>query len=639
MKQQMDHLISDFHSEMSIIWNQLALMEPNWTTYIELWQKYREESRLVQLLMELRDDFETVRASILHRSPLPTVEAALSELITEETRKRIKPEIPVVFAVPSRISFNNTFSSQRNYRDISQVQCYNCKKPGHLAKNCTLPSTKSVSQTSFFQVPTNQSSNSQIQCNYCKEPGQTVGNCTSPSSRNMRERRRMNDTAYTPVPSILAEPALERSHETSTSTSSNLDDIQEMLKQALAIGNNKSTTASAFSVPTGTFSNGWFLDSGASNHMTFNFNVFENKHPIVTPKIRAAHGRDPRTEKLVGIGRRVGRLYLLETLIVPKQSKNELTVAASNSLPSTVSPFMSWHSKLGHVSFSRLTYMINKGLLGTTQVDKEPYNISFEPFDLIHYDVWGKSLIASKGGALYYIILIDDLSRFTWIYLFSSRSEFLKIYTDFSRMVKTQFRKSIKTFPADQGGEYISTPFKEFLKTEGSLLQLSYTETPEQKGIAERKHRHIIETAKTQLLSASVPSNFWGESILTGVYTINRIPSIAIGGYHLMNVSMVMVLNKKVIVVTTQRIVDYPRNIPSSTTKVTPLESFETPHDHSMENPNIASLERDLVPEDDALPPRARRPPSRFADYHCSLSSILSIHEPKSYREASISPV
>lgn len=38
------------------------------------------------------------------------------------------------------------------------------------------------------------------------------------------------------------------------------------------------------------------------------------------------------------------------------------------------------------------------------------------------------------------------------------------------------------------------------------------------------------------------------------------------------------------------------------------------------------------------MPPRNRRPPAKYADYHCSLSSILSFYEPKTYREAAAIP-
>ena len=52
-----------------------------------------------------------------------------------------------------------------------------------------------------------------------------------------------------------------------------------------------------------------------------------------------------------------------------------------------------------------------------------------------------------------------------------------------------------------------------------------FTLFPEQNGVAERKHRHIVETARSLLLSAFVPSEFWGEAVLTAVSLINTIPS------------------------------------------------------------------------------------------------------------------
>ncbi|XP_077252465.1 uncharacterized protein LOC143891842 [Tasmannia lanceolata] len=101
LRHQKGQFVSEFHSQMTIIWDELALMEPKWTTGAELWYNYREEMWLVQFLMALQDDFETIRATILHRSPLPTVESALSELFAEETRKGLLPNPSSVFVVTS----------------------------------------------------------------------------------------------------------------------------------------------------------------------------------------------------------------------------------------------------------------------------------------------------------------------------------------------------------------------------------------------------------------------------------------------------------------------------------------------------------------------------------------------------------
>jgi hypothetical protein len=75
------------------------------------------------------------------------------------------------------------------------------------------------------------------------------------------------------------------------------------------------------------------------------------------------------------------------------------------------------------------------------------------------------------------------------------------------------------------GGEYTSNKFCQLLALDGTIHQTSCTDTSEQNGVAERKHKHIVETTRSLLLSAFVLSEFWGEVILTAVSLINTIPS------------------------------------------------------------------------------------------------------------------
>lgn len=100
----------------------------------------------------------------------------------------------------------------------------------------------------------------------------------------------------------------------------------------------------------------------------------------------------------------------------------------------------------------------------------------------------------------------------------------------FRAMVKSQHNVVIKCFRCDLGGEYTSNKLSKLLAFDGKNHQTSCTDTPQQNKVAERKHHHIIETVCSLLLSASDPSEFWGEEVLTDVHVTNRITSSITSG-------------------------------------------------------------------------------------------------------------
>ena len=120
--------------------------------------------------------------------------------------------------------------------------------------------------------------------------------------------------------------------------------------------------------------------------------------------------------------------------------------------------------------------MASKGLLGSVstenfdcvscQLGKQPAlpfnsseSISTDIFDLIHSDVWGSSPISSIGGSRYFVVFVDDYSRYSWIFHMKHRSELLKVYSNFAKMVETQFSKRIKIFRSDNALEYTKYAF------------------------------------------------------------------------------------------------------------------------------------------------------------------------------------
>lgn len=119
-----------------------------------------------------------------------------------------------------------------------------------------------------------------------------------------------------------------------------------------------------------------------------------------------------------------------------------------------------------------------------------------------------------------------EFSRSVWIYLLKKGS--FRILKHFLAMVPTQFHKVAKNVKTDNGIEFIC--LKDYFVENGILNQTSIAGIPQQNGRVERKHHHILNVARALRFQANLPKQFWGESVLTVGYLINRTPSSILKG-------------------------------------------------------------------------------------------------------------
>ena len=59
--------------------------------------------------------------------------------------------------------------------------------------------------------------------------------------------------------------------------------------------------------------------------------------------------------------------------------------------------------------------------------------------------------------------------------------------------------RTIKKFHSDNGGEYTSTEFKEYLKLKGINQEFTNPHTPQENGISKRKNRTLNDKTHTSL--------------------------------------------------------------------------------------------------------------------------------------------
>uniref|UniRef100_A0A2N9FUI2 Integrase catalytic domain-containing protein n=1 Tax=Fagus sylvatica TaxID=28930 RepID=A0A2N9FUI2_FAGSY len=140
-------------------------------------------------------------------------------------------------------------------------------------------------------------------------------------------------------------------------------------------------------------------------------------------------------------------------------------------------------------------------------------------------DLWGPAPVTASNDFRFYLVFVDEFTKFTWVYLLKHKSDTFQVFTQFRAMIETQFSLPIKILRTDCGGEFLSTPFNQFCLSKGIIHQLSCPHTPQQNGVAERKHRHLVQCALALLSQSKLPLSYWSYAISTAAHIINKLPT------------------------------------------------------------------------------------------------------------------
>jgi hypothetical protein len=234
-------------------------------------------------------------------------------------------------------------------------------------------------------------------------------------------------------------------------------------------------------------------------------------------------------------------LYILTTPLVslphtpPSHSINSITSTSVNK----PNDHVLWHMRFGHVSDEKL-FEINK-IFPSVKYQSSPLpcdicfyakqkrlpfphstHVSQSIFDIVHMDIWGPIATPSMLGYKYFLTVVDDKSRFTWIFLMKYKSETSNLIKSFVKMIQTQFKITIKCIRSDNGTEFL---LRDFYAETGILHQTSCVGTPQQNGIVERKHQHILGVTRALLFQSTLPKCFWSHTVSHAIHIINRLPT------------------------------------------------------------------------------------------------------------------
>ena len=144
--------------------------------------------------------------------------------------------------------------------------------------------------------------------------------------------------------------------------------------------------------------------------------------------------------------------------------------------------------------------------------------------EIIHTYVCGPMNIEARGGYRYFLTVIDDLSRYEYIYLMKHKSETFEKFKEFQSEVENHRNKKINFLRSDHGGEYLSYEFGIHLKQCGIVSQLTPPGTPQRNGVSGRRNRTLLDMVRSMMSLTDLPLSFWGYALEMAAFTLNRAP-------------------------------------------------------------------------------------------------------------------
>jgi hypothetical protein len=149
----------------------------------------------------------------------------------------------------------------------------------------------------------------------------------------------------------------------------------------------------------------------------------------------------------------------------------------------------------------------------------------YEYLDKISSDLCGPFKTPTYNRYRYFITFLDKGTRFLEVELLRTKDEVYNAFVKFkARSENNKDNKRIRIFQSDNGGEYISKIFEDFLLREGIIHQRSPADTKEPNGFPERINQTLLIRVRAMLIDSRAPKYLWGEALLAATDIYNKTP-------------------------------------------------------------------------------------------------------------------
>jgi hypothetical protein len=135
----------------------------------------------------------------------------------------------------------------------------------------------------------------------------------------------------------------------------------------------------------------------------------------------------------------------------------------------------------------------------------------------------GPSRVRFMGGKWYVLVIVDDYSRYSWVFFLESKHELFEHFQSLALRLNNEHPNCLKAIRSDNVTEFRNASFDEFYLEYGIDQQFSAPHVPQQNGVVEQKNRTLVKMAKMMLDEHRTPRHFWTDAISTACYISNRI--------------------------------------------------------------------------------------------------------------------
>jgi transposase InsO family protein len=120
-------------------------------------------------------------------------------------------------------------------------------------------------------------------------------------------------------------------------------------------------------------------------------------------------------------------------------------------------------------------------------VSHSPVNIVMteRPKQLLPMNMVSPFRVRSMGGKWYILVIIDDYSRYSWVFLLESKDEVFEYFQSLALKLKNKHLSYLKFIHIDNRTEFRNTSFDQFCLEHNINQQFSAPRVPQQNGVVE----------------------------------------------------------------------------------------------------------------------------------------------------------